>query len=119
MWSSEEKNWAMLSHLITLVVNYVTGGLGWIVGLIIYAVKGKESKFVAFHALQASLFQLAIAFLVWICVCTVWLIIPLIFAFVFGAMGIIYPIIGLIKANNGELWEYPFVGKFCRRQIGI
>lgn len=119
MWSSEDKNWGMLSHLITLAVNYFTGGLGWIVGFIIYAVKGKESKFVAFHALQASLFQLAIAALCWVCVCLFWLVIPILFIFILGVMGIVYPIIGMIKANNGELWEYPFVGAFCRRQIGI
>ena len=119
MWSSDEKTWGMLSHLITLVVNYLLGGLGWVVGLIIFFIKSKDSKFVAFHALQASLFQLAIAFLVWLCVCTFFLVVPLILAVIFGLMGIIYPIIGMIKASNGELWEYPFVGKFCRRQVGL
>lgn len=116
MYSNEERTWGMLSHLITLVVNYMTGGLGWIVGLIIYAVKGRESKFVAFHALQSALFQLAMAALAWLCVCTVlffWL------ALVPAIMGIVFPIIGLIKANSGEEWEYPIVGKFAKRSAGL
>ncbi len=29
-------------------------------------------------------------------------------------MGIVYPIIGGIKANNGELWEYPLTIKFLK-----
>jgi len=31
-----------------------------------------------------------------------------------GLMGIIFPIIGAIKANNGELWEYPLTIKFLK-----
>ncbi len=118
MWSNEEKTWGMLAHIMTLVVNYISG-LGWLVGLIIYAIKGKESKFIAFHALQASLFQLMIALLVGISVCFFMLIIPLIFTAIFLIMGVVYPIIGAVKANSGEVWEYPFVGKFCRKSVGI
>ena len=29
-------------------------------------------------------------------------------------MGIVFPIIGAIKANNGELWEYPMTIKFLK-----
>jgi uncharacterized Tic20 family protein len=31
-----------------------------------------------------------------------------------GLMGIIFPIIGAIKANNGELWDYPMTIKFIK-----
>lgn len=31
-----------------------------------------------------------------------------------GLMGIIFPIIGAMKANNGELWEYPLTIKFIK-----
>lgn len=115
MFSNEERTWGMLAHVLTLVINYISG-FGWVVGLIMYAMKSKESKFIAFHALQAALFQLIIALLVLISVCLVvtWIIIP-----VFLIMGIVYPIIGAMKANNGELWEYPLVGKFSRKSVGI
>jgi uncharacterized protein len=29
-------------------------------------------------------------------------------------MGIVFPIIGAIKANNGEFWEYPLTIKFLK-----
>ena len=29
-------------------------------------------------------------------------------------MGIIFPIMGAVKANNGELWEYPLTIKFIK-----
>ena len=31
-----------------------------------------------------------------------------------GLIGIIFPIIGAIKANNGELWEYPLAIRFIK-----
>ena len=31
-----------------------------------------------------------------------------------GIMSIVFPIIGAIKANNGELWEYPLTIKFLK-----
>lgn len=31
-----------------------------------------------------------------------------------GLMSVIFPIIGGIKANNGELWEYPLTIKFLK-----
>jgi uncharacterized protein len=34
--------------------------------------------------------------------------------FAVAIMGIVFPIIGGIKANNGELWEYPLTIKFLK-----
>lgn len=31
-----------------------------------------------------------------------------------GIVGIVFPIVGAIKANNGELWEYPLTIKFLK-----
>jgi uncharacterized membrane protein len=119
MYSSEEKTWAMLAHLITMICNVMGLGFGWVVGLILFAINPPKSRFVAFHALQASLFQLAIGALVWVCVFTSLLVVPFFLLWVFLAMGFIYPIIGLIRANQGEVWKYPFVGKFAAKVTGV
>ena len=31
-----------------------------------------------------------------------------------AVMGLVFPIIGAVKANNGELWEYPVTIKFIK-----
>jgi uncharacterized Tic20 family protein len=31
-----------------------------------------------------------------------------------GIVAIVFPIIGAVKANNGELWEYPLTIKFLK-----
>jgi uncharacterized Tic20 family protein len=34
--------------------------------------------------------------------------------FAVAIMGIVFPIIGAIKANKGELWEYPLTIRFIK-----
>ncbi len=53
----DERTWGMLAHLSTLL-NLVTGFGGPIAALIIYLVYKDRSRFVAYHALQAMVFQL-------------------------------------------------------------
>ena len=33
---------------------------------------------------------------------------------VLAVLGIVFPIIGAVKANNGEFWEYPLTIKFLK-----
>lgn len=53
----EERQWAMLAHL-SVLLNLVTGFLGVIAPLVIYLIYKDRSRFVAFHSMQAFVFQL-------------------------------------------------------------
>jgi hypothetical protein len=57
MAPGDERTWAMLSHL-SVLLNLVTGFGGPIAALIIYLVYKDRSRLVAYHALQAMIFQL-------------------------------------------------------------
>jgi len=64
--TSNERIWAALAHasvLLTFILGVSTGGLAVILGalvpLIIWLAFRDRSRFVAFHAMQASVFQLA------------------------------------------------------------
>ena len=59
----------------------------------------------------------------WMISSTIYAIVSIILMFVLigfltilavGIMGIVFPIIGAIKANNGEFWEYPLTIKFLK-----
>ena len=56
--SIDERTWAMLAHLRTLV-GYVFWIGAYLDPLVIYLVYKDKSSFVAFHALQSLVFQLA------------------------------------------------------------
>lgn len=59
----------------------------------------------------------------WMISCTIYAFVSFVLMFVLigfltilavGLMGIIFPIVGAVKANNGELWEYPLTIKFIK-----
>ena len=59
----------------------------------------------------------------WMISATIYAIVSIVLMFVLvgfltilavAVMGIVFPIIGAIKANNGELWEYPLTIKFLK-----
>src|SRR5258706_15731132 len=62
--TQHERNWAAVAHLtavLTLVIAASTAGLGHILGLLvplaIYLYFSNRSRYVAYHALQATVFQ--------------------------------------------------------------
>jgi uncharacterized protein len=132
----DEKTLATLAEVLQIVA-------GWLAPLIIYLIR-RDSKFVAFHAMQALLWQ-AMVFVFWMVIASVWMI--FIFAslvghagpqaangklpvgmFVgiggiwLGAMGIslINLVLGIyygIKANRGEWAAYPVIGNWARKIV--
>ena len=131
--SPDERTFALLAHILQLFT-------GFIGPLVIFIIK-RESRFVAFHAAQALIWQ-AIYFVVTMVGLVAW------FVLVFGiiamhsnsgpskgppvAVFIIFPLIWLffmtgwlvtfilgivygIKANQGEWAAYPIIGGWARR----
>ncbi len=54
---SEEHTWAMLAHM-SVLLNLVTGFLGPVAALVVYLIFQNRSRYVAYQALQAVVFQL-------------------------------------------------------------
>ena len=128
----DERTFALLAHILQLFT-------GFIGPLVIFIIK-RESRFVAFHAAQALIWQ-GIYFIVAMVGMVVW------FVLVFGAIAmhansgaskgppvalfIVFPLIWLffmigwfvtftlgivygIKANKGEWAAYPVIGRWAR-----
>lgn len=123
----EERTWAMLAHL-SVIVNLFTGFLGGIIAIVIYFIYKDRSRFVAYHAMQAFLFQaitwlgagLMAAFFITIGSVFAILIIPLL-CLIPGFLillaipaSLIYGVVGAVQVNNGEDFKYWQVGDWVR-----
>jgi len=132
--SPDEKSSACLAHFLQIIA--------WFIGpLIIFLVK-RESRFVAFHALQALLWQLFVM-VAWMLIMTSFFVVmfstlpgpgtkpqgpPPAFIFFFpvlwlGMMGLwvttlVLAIVYGIKAMKGQWAGYPIVGRWARRIVG-
>ncbi len=127
----DERTWGMLAHLSTLL-NLVTGFGGPIGALIIYIIYKDRSRFVAYHALQAMLFQLIWWFGGGLLIGMMWAIVGLLSAIVVGIIlvpvatcvtpllalfplgALIYGIVGAIQTNQGQDFKYWLVGDWVR-----
>lgn len=125
--TGDERTWAMLAHL-SVLVNLFTGVLGPVVALIIYLMFANRSKYVAYHAMQSFLFQLAI----WYGIGVMWGIVGLLSALLIGivlipfaclltpllllgmAIAPIYGIVGAVQTSQGQDFQYWWVGSWVR-----
>lgn len=136
--TQDEKAYAGLAHALMM-------GTWWIGPLVIYLSK-KESRFVAFHALQALLWQIIFtalyfaAMMTWIVaiISTValhpqtspanqqfpvalFIVFPIFWLFIMGGLAITFTlaIMFCLKAMRGEWAGYPVIGQWARRIVGF
>ncbi len=124
--SSELRGWAIGAHLGGLVVGLATAAVFGFAGpLLVWLFKREEHRFLDHHAKEALNFQLTVLLVV---VLSVVLAIPAalvgvltlgvgfialaILAVVAAVAWIVLPIIGAVKASNGEGYRYPFTIRF-------
>jgi uncharacterized protein len=131
MTPGDERTWGMLSHLSTLL-NLVTGFGGPIAAFIIYLVYKDRSRYVAYHSLQAMVFQLIWWFGGGVLIGLMWAIIGLLSALLVGIPlipvaacitplfalmpvgALIYGVVGAVQTSQGQDFKYWLVGDWVR-----
>ena len=102
----QAKQWAMFLHLSQLA-GFILPLLGLIAPIIIWQTQKAEFPILDAHGkavvnwIISELIYGAIGFVL------VFVVIGIPILAVLGILGIVFPIIGGLKANNGELWHYP------------
>lgn len=127
---SEERTWAMAAHL-SVLANLVTGYLGVAGPLIIYIIYKDRSRYVAFQAWQAFLFQL----IWWVggsfLAATAWVITGTLSAVLVGLVciplacivtvmpmaALVYGIIGGVRCNAGDDFRYWLVADLAQSTL--
>lgn len=105
------KLWTMLIHL-TQFCGYLVPLAGWIVPIIIWQMQKDNIPGCDAHGRAVA--NWLISFLIYFVVAFLlaFIIIGIPILFVLGILAVVFPIIGAIKAYNGELWEYPMAIRF-------
>lgn len=133
--TEDERNFAMLAHLLQFFA-------GFIPPLVIFLVKRKSSRFVAFHALQALLWQIAYFVIIMLGMIAIFASVfgmilhqqhaggtnnapPMAFFVGFGSFWLLFmigwfgniflAIFYSIKAHEGKWTNYPIFGRLARR----
>lgn len=113
--SQQDRTMGMLAYVLAIFTS-------WLGPLILWLVKKDQSKFVAFHAVQAlvlmgAVFLVGVAANILAALHLGLLAYPV--AFLVGLGGLILNILAAIAANKGQWYEMPVVGKYARQFAGI
>jgi uncharacterized Tic20 family protein len=120
---SEERTWAMVSHL-SILANLVTGFLGPVIPLVVYLAFRDRSRYVAFQSMQAFIFQLIAWVGVGILAAIAWTISGVLAVILIGCLimplallitliplaALVYGVIGAVQTNQGQDFKYWLVG---------
>lgn len=104
--TSDEKNWAVLAHLIPFVGILIPFGQ-ILAPLIIYMFKKEDSKYITAHAVESVNFQITFTIALFISSLSLVILIGFVILPVVFIAGVIVMIIAAIKASKGEHYQYP------------
>ncbi len=111
--TSEEKQMGLFLHLSQLA-NVILFPIGIVVPIVLWQTQKEKMPALDAHGKMVTN---------WLISSTIYAVVSFVLMFVLigfltiiavALMGIVFPIIGAIKANNGELWEYPLTIKFLK-----
>jgi uncharacterized Tic20 family protein len=109
--AEQERLWAMLMHF-SLLLSYAFIGL--VLAIVIWQVKKKELPGIDAHGKNVAnwIISEVIYGVISFILCMALIGVPMLMAL--GVIGIVFPIIGGIKANNGQVWKYPLTITFIK-----
>ena len=112
--SKEARKWAMLCHLAALI-GLLGNGVGFLLGpLVVWLLKKEDDPFVDEQGKEAVNFQITMFIAIVLCIPLLLLLIGFPLMIIIALMMTIFPIIGAIKANEGQSYRYPLTIRFIK-----
>jgi uncharacterized protein len=102
----QTRQWAMFLHLSQLA-GIAVPLAGLIVPILIWQIKKTDLPSIDVHGKIVVNWIISLIIYAVVCLILAFLIIGIPLLVVLAVLAIVFPIIGGIKANNGEVWKYP------------
>lgn len=99
--TQDEKNIAMLSHVLTLFAWFIPP-------LVIYILKKDESEYIRDHAVESLNFQITLCLYIIVSCLLMLLLIGFLLIFIVSIAALVYIIIATVRASEGEYYDYPY-----------
>jgi uncharacterized protein len=107
------RQWAMFLHLSTLG-GFVAPGVGFVAPIVIWQIKKTDYPELDPHGKNVANWLISSVIYGIICTLLLAVFVGFFLLLILGALGIIFPIVAAIKANNGEVWKYPLSISFFK-----
>ncbi len=109
----EERQMGMFIHLAQLA-NLVFFPVGVIIPIVLWQTKKQQMPALDAHGKMVVNWMISAVIYGIVSFVLAFVIIGFFLLIALGLLSLIFPIVGAVKANNGELWEYPLTIKFLK-----
>ncbi len=109
----EQRQMGMFLHLSQLA-NVILFPIGIIVPIVLWQTQKEKMPALDAHGKMVTNWMISVTIYAIVSFILMFVLIGFLTIIAVGVMGILFPIIGGVKANNGELWEYPATIKFIK-----
>jgi hypothetical protein len=110
---ADTRQWAMFIHF-GLLAGFVVPMAGLVVPIVLWQIKKEELPGVDIHGKIVTNWIISSVIYGAICIPLFFLIIGIPMLIALGICTIVFPIVGGIKANHGEVWPYPLSIQFLK-----
>lgn len=111
--TADEKQMGLILHLSQLA-NVIFFPVGIVAPIIIWQTQKEKMPAIDAHGKMVANWMISVTIYSIVSIILMFVLIGFLTILAVAIMGIVFPIIGAIKANNGELWEYPVTIKFIK-----
>jgi uncharacterized Tic20 family protein len=105
--------WAMILHL-SVFAGYLVPIAGLVAPIVIWQVKKAELPQIDVHGKIVVTWIISLVLYLMVSVVLTFVLIGIPLLIVLGILGVVFPIIGGVKANSGEVWNYPLTIRFFK-----
>ena len=109
----DQRQMGLFLHLSQLA-NVILFPVGIIVPIVLWQTNKEKMPALDAHGKMVVNWMISFTIYAIVSIILMFVLIGFLTIIAVGIMGIVFPIIGGIKANNGELWEYPLTIKFLK-----
>jgi uncharacterized protein len=109
----ETKTWGLFLHL-SLLAGLLVPYAGFIAPIVIWQVKKNELPAIDLHGKNVTNWIISMVIYSIVAIVLSFFCIGFVLLIALGIVGIVCPIIGAIKAQNGEVWKYPLTITFLK-----
>jgi len=111
--TADERQMGMLLHLSQLA-SVVVPLAGIVLPIVLWQTQKDKMPAIDAHGKMVVNWMISCVIYAVVSVVLMFVLIGFLTIFAVAIMGIVFPIIGAVKANNGELWQYPVTIKFLK-----
>jgi len=109
----QTRQWALFLHL-SVLAGFVVPLAGLVVPIVIWQLKKDELPGIDAHGKNALNWIISEIIYAVICLILVLAVIGIPLLIALAVVGVVFPIMAGIKANNGEVWQYPLAITFLK-----